>query len=80
MATSIPALTNIIDTTTNTAVAMMANFNSIRDTFNDAFDVSTGHQHNGVDSRQIQGGISGWTSEKIVLGNYNGLFQVRGVL
>ncbi len=80
MATSIPALTNIIDTTTNTAVAMMANFNSIRNTFNDAFNITTGHQHDGVDSREVQGGISGWTAENILLGNYIGLFQTKGVL
>jgi len=44
-----------------------SNSEAIRVAFNASLETSTGHYHDGTDSRSISGGITGWTFEDTFL-------------
>ena len=75
MATSIAAFTfTHTDGYKNDGDEVMTNLNSIRTTFNNAFDNSTGHYHDGTDSRLVFGGFTGFNAEEAMLAIVSGVF------
>ena len=57
MATAIGTFRTHTSGNADSATNVMYNLNLIKTAFNNAFDVTTGHVHNGVDSREISGGL-----------------------
>lgn len=51
----------IANDTANDADDVGSNIDLIVDAFNDAFDTSTGHAHDGTDSKSISSGFAGLT-------------------
>ena len=47
--------------------------------FNAALETASGHYHDGTDARLIYGGISGFTSETLMLANLCGWFRKGGL-
>lgn len=56
--------TTLANQTANAASDVDGNFSQVRTDFNAAFNTTTGHYHDGTDSRVIYGGISGATVEE----------------
>ena len=67
MATTIGTLRTHTSGNADSATNLMYNLNLIRTAFNSAFSITTGHYHDGADSRLISGGITGWSFEDTFL-------------
>jgi len=57
-ATEIGTLRQLTSGNKNSPTNVMYNFDLIRDAFNDAFDSTTGHDHDETDSKGVSSGIT----------------------
>lgn len=71
--------TTLANQTANDPAEVDDNFTQVITDFNAALETSTGHYHDGTDSRLMYGGVTGWTQETIFLAYYAGLMSKAGV-
>ena len=83
MAASTFAMTvpnTLVNDTANAPAAVNANFTEVQTQFNASMETATGHYHDGVDSRIVYGGLSGWTMEDVMFMTILGAFRNGGGL
>lgn len=66
--------------TTNDPTDVNENFTEVQTQFNASMETSTGHYHDGTDSRIVYGGLTGWTMEDVMFMTILGAFRNGGGL
>ena len=68
MAIDTTNITDLVDKAANDPTAVDDNFDEIVEAFNDFAETTTGHFHDGTDSKPVYAGASGWTAEAVLVG------------
>ncbi len=69
-----PVLITLVDRSANAPSQVNTNFTRVRTAFNDAFDTTNGHCHDGSDSRGIGTDLGNFTIAQMMLANMMGVF------
>ena len=60
-------LVELVDRSRNAPSQLNTNFTTIRTAFNDSMDVDTGHNHDGVTSRETSSGIGEFSIAQLMI-------------
>ncbi len=72
-------ITDLQTATANDQDVVDANFAVFLAAFNASLETSTGHRHDGSDSRLLTGGATGWTQDDVMLAIYSGIIGKGGI-